>query len=162
MRRRRFARNAGRHYLSRQRVNPVSSLTTDKKKKDASGTYIKPPALLQNECFQTTLAPFLGNRDNSVIAIQGTSGKRAVEAVCRANRDITITRANIKVLRLMGFKSAAELELSTGGGWGVFFINRGEQLLLAIPSLGSDLSGPTCGGGDASGICHLRESREAW
>ena len=126
---------------------PVTDLTTNEK--DASGAYIAPAVSLQKKCFQTTLAPFVGTGIYPVIAIQGTCGKLAVKDVCSANSDITITPANIEVLNLMGFKSATELQLSTAGGWGAFFVNRGEQLLLALPSLGSGLSGPTCGGGDS-------------
>ena len=110
------------------------------------GVYVAPPSWLEDLCSVTTFSHFLGNSDYRVIFIQGAMG---IRALTHHQGGMTIEPANEKVRELLGFESAAELELSTGSKWGIHFVNKGKQLICVIPSLGSMLAGPACGGGDA-------------
>jgi hypothetical protein len=126
-------------------VVPVSSLHTNEK--NANGTYKESPnmAALETRCAPETLGFFVGNLAYAIIILQGAMGARNLNKLC-AQRKIELTVASEAVYKLFGMQRS-DVAFTATDTFGLRLLNRGKQIVLLAPSLGSTLAGPASGGG---------------
>ena len=139
-------------------VVPVSATHTNEK--NDNGTYKESPnmAALEDRFAPETIGFFLGNSTYPVVVAQGAMGARNLNKLCK-QRNIELISASEEVYSQFGLQRS-QVAFTKTETFGLYFLDHGEQFALVVPSLGSTLAGPACGGGgdaviSATGVANV-------